>query len=141
VFTGRYERQLDPKGRVALPAEFRRQFEHQCFLTFGEEGCIDVFTPEAFKEMADDLAEKVRNGERPRSALRALMGNTFTVTVDGQGRVNLESQLREFAHLEVNSKVVVTGAYDRMEIWNTEAWARVDGAGTAVLRAPSPAAP
>jgi MraZ protein len=134
VFTGRHERQLDPKGRLALPAEFRRQFEHQCFLTFGESSCIEVFTPEAFKDMADVLMEKVRRGEASRDAIRGMAHNTFTVNVDGQGRIVLTPELRAYAGIELNSRVVVAGAIDRMEIWNAETYGSVNERNVAGLR-------
>ncbi len=52
VFAGRYDRQLDPKGRLALPASFRQKFEAQAYLTFGESGCVEAFTPEDYEQMA-----------------------------------------------------------------------------------------
>ncbi|MFM8522441.1 MAG: cell division/cell wall cluster transcriptional repressor MraZ, partial [Acidimicrobiaceae bacterium] len=30
MFVGAHERQLDPKGRIALPAAFRPKFEPKC---------------------------------------------------------------------------------------------------------------
>lgn len=132
-FTGRHERTLDPKGRLALPADYRRQFESQCFLTFGQNRCIEVFTPEGFDAMADDLLEKERRGEKTRADVRALSHNTFTVNVDAQGRINVDKELRDFAQIELSSKVVVAGAIDRMEIWNAAAHEAAQARGVAGL--------
>lgn len=134
MFVGKLDRQLDPKGRVALPANFRPRFEPNCYLTFGEAGCIDVLTPEKFEEIANDWTAKVGRGEASRDVLRALAANTFEVAVDGQGRINLDPKLRTFAGLELNSKVLVSGAFDRVEIWNTERFAVVEERGGEVLR-------
>jgi len=48
VFVGVHERQLDPKGRMALPAAFRPRLEPRCYLSIGRDKCIDILTAEAF---------------------------------------------------------------------------------------------
>jgi MraZ protein len=137
VFVGRHERQLDPKGRLAMPSAFRPRFEPSCFLAFGNDGCIDVFTREEFEQMAQEATEKMKRGELSRDAWRVLAHNSFEATVDTQGRINIERDLREFAGLEVGSKVVVAGSYDRVEIWNTDGYARVRARGTSELKGAS----
>lgn len=134
MFVGKSERQLDPKGRLALPATFRPRFEPRCYLSLGEQGCVDVMTPEGFETMAAELMEKVRKGESPRDVLRTLAANTFEVGVDAQGRINIDPTLREYAGLALNSRVVVAGAIDRVEIWNSEAFDAVEARGGAGLK-------
>ncbi len=134
VFTGRHERQLDPKGRVALPSSYRPKFEPSCFLAFGNDGCIDVFTRDEFEETAKEATEKMKRGEISRDAWRTLAHNTFEVPVDAQGRINVDPSLRDFANLAPGAKVVVAGSYDRVEIWNTEDYSRVRARGAAELK-------
>ncbi len=117
VFVGVHERQLDPKGRLALPAAFRPRLEPRCYLSYGREKCIDVMTAEAFEREAQDILDKVRAGEMDRNQQRAFAANTIEVTIDAQGRINLEEKLREYAGIVLNSKVVVAGSFDRVEIW------------------------
>lgn len=133
MFVGVHERQLDPKGRVALPMAFRPRMEPRCFLSIGRDKCIDVFTAEDFEAMARETLDKVRRGEIDRNQQRALASNTFEVTVDAQGRVNLDEKLRAYAGLALNSKVVVTGAFDRIEIWEPSRHEAVAGRGIEVL--------
>lgn len=118
MFVGVHERQLDPKGRLALPAAFRPRLEPRCYLSFGQDKCIDVLTAEAFEEIAQETIAKVRRGEIDRNQQRALAANTIEVTIDAQGRVNIDEKLREYAGIELNSKVVVAGSFDRVEIWD-----------------------
>jgi MraZ protein len=134
LFTGRHERQLDPKGRLALPAEFKRYFEPRCYLAFGDKGCVVVYTPEEYETLANEMLEKVKRKEASRDALRAFAGNTFEATVDGQGRINVDRALREFASVETNSKVVVAGAIDRVEIWNVGLYDDIQTRGTEELK-------
>jgi MraZ protein len=130
VFVGVHERQLDPKGRLALPAAFRPRLEPRCYLAFGQDKCIDVLTAEAFEQVAQEMLDKVRSGEIDRNQQRALAANTIEVTVDAQGRVNLDEKLRDYAGIELNTKVVVAGSFDRVEIWDPSRHERVTTAGT-----------
>jgi MraZ protein len=134
VFVGRHERQLDPKGRLALPAPFRPRFEPSCFLTLGNDGCIDVFTREEFERMATETTERMKRGEISRDQWRAFAHNTYEATVDAQGRINVERDLREFAGLELGARVVVAGSYDRVELWNPAAYEERQRSGTAAIR-------
>jgi MraZ protein len=122
VFTGREERTLDPKGRLQLPAKWRPDFEPRCYLTSGEQGCIDVMTPREFEEVAKRMKAKVDQGELDVEEFRLVMQTTYEADVDRQGRINIDRELRDYAELELGSRVVVAGTYDRVEIWNAESY-------------------
>ncbi len=55
------------------------------------------------------------------------------VTIDKQGRVNVEEKLRAYAGLATEAKVVVTGNFDVIEIWSPERFELVRAAGSAAL--------
>ena len=134
MFVGRHERQLDPKGRVALPSNYRPRFEPRCYLAFGQDGCIDVMTAEGFEEVASEMLDKVRRGEVGRAEQRTLAGNTLEVPVDGQGRITIDRVLRDFAGLELGSKVIVAGSFDRVEIWDPATYDRQTDEGGARIK-------
>lgn len=137
MFVGVHERQLDPKGRMALPASFRPRLEPRCYLSIGRDKCVDVLTAEAFEEVARDAVEKVRRGEMDRNQQRAIASNTFEVIVDAQGRINIDEKLREYAGLTLNSKVVVSGSFDRVEIWDPSRHERINEQGLADIAGPA----
>ena len=130
MFVGVHERQLDPKGRLALPAAFRPRLEPRCYLAFGRDKCIDVLTAEAFEQVAQEMLEKVRNGEMSLNERRALAANTIEVTIDAQGRINIDEKLRSYAEVVLGEKVVVAGSFDRIEIWEPVRHERNISAGT-----------
>ncbi len=136
-FVGRYERQVDEKGRVALPSTFRSRLEPRCCLAFGQDGCIDVLTEEGFEEVANEMVEKVKRGELSKSQQRALAGATLEVSLDTQGRVLLSQELRDFAGIGLKAAVVIAGSIDRVEIWNPEAYRAQTEQGGAQIKGAS----
>ena len=133
LFVGTHERQLDDKGRLALPASFRTHLGERCYLAFGADQCVDVIPAEVFETMAEQLMEKVERGEVTLQRQRAVSASATLVTVDKQGRVNLDEKLRTYAGLHTEQPVVVTGNFKRIEIWAPERYERMNAAGTSEL--------
>lgn len=132
-FVGKYERQLDPKGRVALPSTFRNRLEPRCYLTLGADKCIGLVTAAMSMQMAEEMTAAVKSGDKTRGELRALAANMVEVQVDAQGRITLDENLRTYAGLSVGARVVVSGAFDSVEIWEPERFERMLTAGTEAI--------
>ena len=54
--------------------------------------------------------------------------------MDAQGRISIDRTLREFAGLELSTTVIVSGSFDRVEIWNAQAYEDVVARGGAALK-------
>jgi MraZ protein len=130
LFVGAFERQLDDKARLAVPAAFRDRLGEHCYLAKGNDKSVTVVPAATFEEEAAIMSARVRNGEVSRDVLRALAASASLVTLDKQGRVKIDDSLRDYAELSVSGTVVVAGSFDRLEIWSPDRYARVDAAGT-----------
>lgn len=128
-FVGTHERQLDPKGRLALPAAYRPRFEPKCFCVMGSANCVGVLTAEESQQVVAETLAAVERGERTMAELRAMAANMIEVEVDRQGRILLDERLRRYANLELNTKVVVAGAFTRLEIWEPTTFESVTATG------------
>ena len=109
-----------PRVGWHLPSDFRPRFEPRCYLAYGQDGCIDVMTPEAFEEMANEtMDERQKRGELDRDRAAHAGRNAFEVAVDGQGRVSID---RDAARASPGSSSAArwwsSGAFDRVEIWH-----------------------
>ena len=133
MFVGVHERQLDDKGRLALPSPFRALLDESCYLVMGEDRCVNVFPRGEFERMATDVMERVRNHEMTLNRQRALAHSASLATLDKQGRITIEDKLRSYARLETGSKVVVSGNLDRAEVWCEELYERVAASGRGEL--------
>ena len=71
MFVGVHERQLDDKGRLALPSAFRSLLGDACYLVDGDDRCVNVLLRRGVRATGADVMAQVRNGEvtlDPRSA-------------------------------------------------------------------------
>lgn len=129
MFVGVYERQLDERGRVALPSSYRGELGDHCYLFFGDDGCVSVRSVESFEAEAAELVAKAKRGEVSRNRQRAFASSATQATIDKQGRVTLDARLREHAGLAAQAAVVVLGNIDQIEIWDPEAHRRNETEG------------
>ncbi len=53
---GTHSYQLDPKGRVSLPAKFRAAFVDGCWITVGQDRCLYVFPRAEWQRRSDEVA-------------------------------------------------------------------------------------
>ncbi len=133
MFVGVHERQLDDKGRLALPSAFRTLLGDACYLVFGDDRCVNVYGRDQFEQMARDVMDQVRRGEMTLARQRAWAGSASLVTMDKQGRVTIDDKLRTYARLDPSSTVVVSGNLDRAEVWCQELFDRVAATGRGEL--------
>ena len=114
--TGAYERNLDAKGRLSLPAPLREEL--------GEH--VRVFSAEAFDKWVEGLfaGREGHEGFNPRDIndqklMRAINKRTTSMDVDSAGRIGLSESLRKQANLD--REVTVVGNYDHLEVWDRAA--------------------
>ena len=133
VFVGVHERQLDDRGRVALPPTFRHPLGDLCYLFSGEDGCVSIRSVDSFKDEAMDLIARVKRGEATRDRQRAFAASASEASIDKQGRVTLSPELRTFAGIHPQSAIIVLGDLDHVEIWEPFVYARHRDNGSSEL--------
>jgi MraZ protein len=117
---GEHHYQMDPKGRISLPAKFRESFDEGVYLTLGQDGCLFAFPREEWDRRRAEVQALAISDPRNRAYARMFFGNAERVDLDAQGRLVLPRQLRENARL--SREVTVVGVSDRLEIWARDAW-------------------
>ena len=120
MFVGTYEHSLDGKGRVVLPSKFRNRLAQASYLA-PHQGCVALWPADEFADMVARVRDRVRAGGESAEVLRGVSAYAEEVTPDAQGRILVPQHLRDFGDL--GSEVVVTGAFDHIELWNVERWA------------------
>ncbi len=120
MFIGEYKHTIDPKNRITIPSKFQPQLAEGAVLTKGLDNCLFLFTIEEWKKVADQIKQQSFTTANARAFSRLMLAGAMDVKLDSQGRVLIPSYLSEYSQL--NQKVVVAGLYDRLEIWNENAW-------------------
>lgn len=122
-FFGTFEHSIDERGRIAIPASYRRAFVDGGVVRPGPDGCLEIYTQETFDEEAQRrLASEDGNRRRTaRRTRRGFMHDAYSLELDRQGRVLVPQTLREAA--SVQGRVALVGCGDYIEIWDPERWA------------------
>lgn len=122
AFRGSYEHSLDHKGRVSIPARFRRQLSGDAEETFvivrGLETCVALYPADEFRRLDERLRSRSFTDETNRRYQRMLLFESRDETLDAQGRVALPPRL--IAHAQLTKDVLVVGLLDHLEVWNPE---------------------
>ncbi len=120
MFIGEYQHSIDKKRRIAIPAKFRGSFKIKAIITRGLDGCLFVYPVKTWEKLAEKLGSLPLGEKKMRQFVRLTLSQAVETEVDRQGRILIPSYLNEFADLK--SEAVVTGLYDRVEIWNRDRW-------------------
>jgi MraZ protein len=119
---GEHHYQMDPKGRISLPVDYREELRTGVYITLGMDGCLWAFPDEEWERQRTDVESWPLSAPGNRGYARVFFGNAERVDLDGQGRLVVPRRLRDKARLEKD--VVVMGVGSRLEIWPREALAR-----------------
>jgi len=120
MFIGQYEHSVDEKGRLAVPAKFRKSLSTGAIITKGLDGCLFVFPMDRWQKMAESIGELPYTKSSARTYARLILASAADVEFDKQGRVIVPNYLRKYAQL--TTQVIVAGLYDRIEIWSNASW-------------------
>lgn len=127
---GEFRFKVDSKGRVALPAKFRKVLSKDLVVTLElEDECLYVFETPDFnkwveKLFADKFGEYKESDRMHVKLRRKLKGRANNVEVDASGRIMLPAEVRAAAGID--KEVVLVGNTGRFEIWDAKRYEQVD---------------
>jgi len=120
MLIGEYQHKLDVKKRVALPAKFRREIGKKAVITRGLDTCLFIYPMKEWERVAEALSNLPTGQASTRSFVRLFLSGAAQVETDSLGRILIPDYLKDYAGLQ--SKVVITGVYKRLEIWDEKRW-------------------
>ncbi|MHB8868750.1 MAG: division/cell wall cluster transcriptional repressor MraZ [Thermoleophilia bacterium] len=127
-FTGEFEHALDDKGRLTLPALYRKNFpaDSEAFFVPAAHGekCVRVFNEQGWAEYDRKYVQQLnefdaRDVSRKIGALYRLIRQA---KVDKGGRIVLPAS--HVQALGLKNKVTMAGHRDHFEIWDPEEYER-----------------
>ena len=129
-FLGNHSHNLDDKGRVNLPAEFRRVLvsskQDSVVLTnYISDGsrCLEGFALSAWQEFERKLRAKSRLDPKLQKLENYYLSRAAHCSIDSTGRILIPSYLRAYAGLD--REIVFTSSIHGFRVWDSRVWAAI----------------
>lgn len=136
-FRGEFHQKVDSKGRMSIPASFRRVLEAgdpewadglnpQLVVLYGDHlrDSLHCYTIEAFMEIEDDILSLPRGSDERRYLSRTILGQSLTTDMDKDGRLVLPKRQRD--KIGLDEQVFFIAAGDHFQIWKPETYDDVE---------------
>ena len=130
---GESTHKVDAKGRVSIPASFRRVIEAsdpghtaglnpELIIVYGDHrrSYLECYTIEAINEVDDQINALPRGSMERKMLQRLYHGQSHPTSVDETGRLVLPAKLREKIGLEGEAFFIAAG--DTFQIWKPETY-------------------
>jgi len=132
-FRGEGVHKVDSKGRVSIPALFRRVLEvsdpdwtdglnPNVVIVYGgkSQNYLEAYTQEAIQEVDDKIARLPRGSKQRRALEHIFNSQSLPTQTDDTGRLVLPAKLREKVGITNEAKFVAMG--DTFQIWAPDAF-------------------
>ena len=125
MFRGRFNINLDVKGRVAIPARLRAPLLERCqgdmvVTIHTEEPCLLIYPLPDWEDIQKDVEQLSSLNVKTARVKRLLIGHATDIRIDGSSRLQLTPPLRDYAGLE--KKGVLLGQGKGLELWDEASW-------------------
>ena len=120
MFIGEYHYTLDDKGRLSVPIGYRTALSDGAVVTRGLDHTLFLYPKEEWRSLAAKIAALPLSQADTRAFARLMLAGAMEVSMDKSGRITIPEYLRTYATL--SKRVVMSGLYDRLEIWDEQAW-------------------
>jgi MraZ protein len=120
VLMGHSPAKIDDKGRLKVPADFRKIIEEkygkECFITSTDGERALVYPLPVWFDFQARLAKVPSTSTAKQKFLERVNYFGQVASFDAQGRVTVPAVLREVAG--ISDEVVVLGSQDHLIVWN-----------------------
>ena len=124
MFRGATKVTIDAKGRLAIPTRYRDRLatrsNGQLVVTVDRDYCLLLYPYPDWEEIERKLIRLPSLNKQARRLQRLMVGYATELELDGNGRILLSRELREFAGIE--RQAILIGQGNKFELWNDEIW-------------------
>ena len=119
-FTGEYNYSIDQKGRLNIPAKFRKALDPKNDNTFvitrGFDPSLIVYPLIEWKKVEQQLLllSSIRN--KDRSFVRSIVRYATIAKYDSQGRIQIPDLLLDYG--KIKKEVSIIGMINKIELWD-----------------------
>lgn len=122
MFLGEYQPNITEGNRIALPKKLREQIVgEEIILSKGFEKCVFLYDRGDWAQEWQKQIDNPITDLKTRQLKRYVFSGAIDATIDDQGRFVIPQSLRTYA--ELDKEIVVIGAGDHVELWDSLLWA------------------
>lgn len=123
MFIGSFKYSVDAKGRISIPAKFKKVMKSEAKDTFvmtrSTVQCIDVYPYNYWEEKIKPRIDALDDFDIDEAAFKRFLFELATdQELDKQSRLFLPKSLLEFAGID--KEVLILGQNNKIEFWNPE---------------------
>lgn len=126
MFRGRFEHNMDEKGRLSIPSKFREllatHYDNRLIVT-NFDGCLWAYPYSEWQQVEERVAALPQFREEVKALQRVFISAATECAVDRAGRIMVPQVLRDYAG--ISHEVVIVGMIRRIEIWSMQRWQKV----------------
>lgn len=140
MFRGEGVQKVDAKGRVSIPAHYRRVLEAgdpswsegkapEFVIVYGgpNRDYLECFTIDSANEVDAKIKAMPRGSQNRKRLQRLFNGQSMPMTVDETGRIVLPAKLRQKIGVEAEAYFIAMG--DTFQIWKPETYEGLEEGG------------
>lgn len=120
MFIGDYNGNMDAKGRLIIPSQFRKNCEGELRFILKKniyDQALDLYPYKSWINEMETFRSKLNLYDKTHNTLlREYCRGTAEVSIDRSGRILLPKTLIEYA--QIDKKVIIAGAGDKIVIWS-----------------------
>ena len=117
---GEYKVSMDAKGRLLVPADFRKQLPESDVQTYvvkrGLDNCLTLYVLSEWEKLSPQLDEMSAFNPKVQKFKRLFLDGINLLEVDSAGRILIPKPLQEYAGL--NKEIIFWAQGNKVEIWD-----------------------
>ena len=117
--SGTYKYQIDPKGRIRIPAKIKNLLGENLWISVGDQDNLVIYTEQMIDQLYDKYA-KMESDDPAYRRQRYVFAHTFRFMPDTQDRFQIPQILRDLIGLK--DEALFIGMANRVEIWREDTY-------------------
>ena len=109
---------------MAVPTRYREELSTRCggriIVTVDKDHCLLVYPLPDWEDLEQKLVRLPSMNKAARRIVRIMVGYATDVDMDGNGRILVSNELREFASIEKQGMLIGQG--NKFELWDESTW-------------------
>jgi len=120
MFLSTYENNLDKKGRVSVPAQFRTYLSSMgfnsiiCFPSFNQQ-CLEAWPQDRIEKISDAIDNLNPFEEKKDFFATSILSESINLIFDTEGRIFLTKKLLQ--HSKIKKSILFVGLGKTFQIW------------------------